>query len=66
MDSTPPAGNRFYSDASFFSAGSHGAWWTSSVFGDDNMHRALWNSSTGILQAYGHPRLGNSVRCLKN
>lgn len=61
-----PAGNRFYSDGSFFSAGSHGAWWTSSVFGDDNMHRALWNSSTGILQAYGHPRLGNSVRCLKN
>ena len=61
-----PGGNRFYSDGSFFSAGSHSAWWTSSVFGDDNMHRTLWSSSAGILQAYGHPRLGNAVRCLKN
>ena len=41
-------------------------WWTSSTFGEDLLHRSLWNEQSGILQAYVPYEIGASIRCIQD
>ncbi len=61
-----PGGYRRYTNGSFGSAGSDGYWWSSSPSGGVAWFRTLNTSFPGIYRYYDNPRVGFSVRCLRD
>jgi uncharacterized protein (TIGR02145 family) len=60
-----PGGYRS-SDGSFFDAGNAGYWWSSSPSGGNAWFRRLSSYFPGIGRSYYNPRIGFSVRCLRD
>ena len=61
-----PGGYRDSSNGSFGYAGTFGVWWSSSPNGGDVWYRDLYDYKLGISRYYGNPRIGFSVRCLRD
>lgn len=63
------SGNRDgFSDGTFFNAGSHGYWWTSSDYGEFNYawYRSLRSSMAGVGRYGTYKRNGFCIRCLRD
>ena len=60
-----PGGYRFY-DGYFGSAGDVGYWWSSSPSGGDAWSRYLSSSFLDVYRFDSNPRIGFSVRCLRD
>ena len=60
-----PGGYRDY-DGTFFSAGGNGYWWSSSPVGSFAWYRNLVSSSGNVVRANYYPRIGFSVRCVRD
>ena len=61
-----PGGYRYNGNGNFRSAGSSGYWWSSSPGGGDAWYRELRYSNPVIFRYSLNPRLGFSVRCLRD
>ena len=61
-----PGGYRYDFYGEFANAGDVGYWWSSSPSGGNAWRRFLVNSSPDILRNASDPRLGFSVRCLRD
>ncbi|MDA8695348.1 fibrobacter succinogenes major paralogous domain-containing protein [Flavobacteriales bacterium] len=61
-----PGGNRYDYNGSFTSAGFYGYWWSSSPSGGNAWRRNLNNDYPGVNRFSNSPRLGFSVRCLRD
>ena len=66
-----PAGSRGPNDGVFSNVTVTGSFWTSSVYGevesDENIfYRRLSSLNSNIWRQYTHPRVGYSVRCIKD
>lgn len=54
-------------DNLFYTIGSYGFWWSSSIYNSYNVwYRYLWYNNRNITGTYILKEVGNSVRCLKN
>jgi uncharacterized protein (TIGR02145 family) len=61
-----PGGFRSSGSGYFDFAGNYGYWWSSSPNGDNAWYRDLNYGHPGILRYYSNPRIGFSVRCLRD
>ena len=61
-----PGGFRFNLSGSFDSAGYFGYWWSSSPSGGDAWYRYLFYANSAIVPDNYNPRIGLSVRCLRD
>ena len=61
-----PGGYRYYYDGSFANAGANGYWWSSSPSGGDAWARNLDDGDPGVDRDDDDPRVGFSVRCLRD
>ena len=64
--SAHPGGIRGYDSGIFLYAGLNGDWWSSSPDGDNGLGRNLDDGTSVILPGSGNPRIGCSVRCLRD
>ena len=53
-------------NGSFGSAGDYGVWWSSSPYGSNAWSRNLFYDFEVVYRDFGNPRLGFSVRCVRD
>ena len=61
-----PGGFRDDFGGNFYVAGGYGYWWSSSPSGGNAWYRVLGVNNPDIYRSYYVPRLGFSVRCLRD
>ena len=62
----PTAGNRNYSDLSFYGRGIFGYYWSSTPYNSYNAYNFRFSSSNITPQDDNYRSYGRSVRCLMN
>lgn len=62
----PPAGNRLYSNLSFYNRGSYGSYWSSTPSTADRAYGLFFDTSNVSPQDVSRRSNGRAVRCLQN